>query len=256
VAIDDVPAFNGHIIGEDYYPSRASGVDISVSLETSSGDSTFLKVVDADRKPLAYIANEMITRTNSLRDGTNDTLAQTQKVSQIVNLLPNIFGYYVKWGFSKIGSYGFTVSALGIEGFPHGVCTVVSVPRSADKQSGEAPPEHEMSVSLVPQMTDSTAPITVSIAGVSLLPSVDKEKKVTVSKVLSLSIAIDTNAGSLANGRRFCARLQHYLNNPMQLDKVDRMAQISKEDMTAAEAKAAEKLAAYKQAAADGKKKK
>jgi hypothetical protein len=44
VAIDDVPAFNGHIIGEDYYPSRASGVDVSVSLETADGDSTFLKV--------------------------------------------------------------------------------------------------------------------------------------------------------------------------------------------------------------------
>jgi hypothetical protein len=215
--------------------------------------------VDADRKPLAYIANEMITRASALKEGTNEH-AQTQKFSQIVNLMPNIFGYYVKWGFSKIGCYGFTISALGIEGFPHGVCTVVSVPRSADKQGnekgGEPPPEHEMAVSLVPQMTDSTAPITVTIAGVSLLPSVDKEKKVTVSKVLSLSIAIDTNAGSLANGRRFCARLQHYLDNPMQLDKVDRMAQISKEDATAAEVKAAEKLAAYKQAAADGKRKK
>ena len=112
-----------------------------------------------------------------------------------------------------------------------------------------------MSISLVPQMTDSTAPITVSISGVSMLPSVDKEKKMTVGKVLSLSVAIDTNAGSLANGRRFCARLQQYLNNPMQLDKVDRMAQINKEDAKAAEERHAEKLAAYKKAAAEGKKK-
>ncbi|CAM9998478.1 unnamed protein product, partial [Ectocarpus fasciculatus] len=127
VAIDDVPQFNGHIIGEDFYPSRATGVDISVSLETTEGDSTFLKVVDADRKPLAYIANEMISRTDALKDGTNETHAQTQKVTQIVNLLPNMVGYYVKWGLSKIGSYGFTIPMLGVEGFPHGVCTVVSV---------------------------------------------------------------------------------------------------------------------------------
>ena len=117
------------------------------------------------------------------------------------------------------------------------------------------PPEHDMAVSLVPQMTDSTAPITVSISGVTLLPSIDKEKKVSATKVLNLSVAIDTNAGSLANGRRFCARLQHYLNNPMLLDKVDRMAAISKEDAKAAEEKNAEKMAAYKKAAADGKKK-
>lgn len=112
-----------------------------------------------------------------------------------------------------------------------------------------------MAISLVPQMTDSTAPITVSISGVSLMPGLDKEKKVNVTKVLNLSVAIDTNAGSLANGRRFCARLQHYLNNPMYLDKVDRMAAIVKEDAKAAEEKNAEKLAAYKKAAADGKKK-
>ena len=91
--------------------------------------------MDADRKPLAYIANEMITRTDALKDGTNETHAQTQKVTQIVNLLPNLIGYYVKWGLSKIGSYGFTIPMLGVEGFPHGVCTVVSVPRIAEKVS-------------------------------------------------------------------------------------------------------------------------
>lgn len=89
--------------------------------------------MDADRKPVAYIANEMITRTQSLKDGTNETHVQTQKVSQIVNLLPNVLGYYIKWGFSRLGSYGFTIPLLGIEGFPHGVCTVVSVPRLQDK---------------------------------------------------------------------------------------------------------------------------
>ena len=92
-------------------------------------------MVDADRKPLAYVANELLDRTEALKSGNDETHMQTQKVSQIVNLLPNVMGYYVKWGFSKIGSYGFTIPTLGIEGFPHGVCTVVSVPRLSDKVS-------------------------------------------------------------------------------------------------------------------------
>jgi hypothetical protein len=245
VAISEVPSINGHIIGEDFYPSRAEGVDISVSMESAEGETTFVKIVDADRKPIGYVADEIINRAASFQEPGTASAPQ-MKVAQYVNLLPNIVGYYVKWIFSAIGSYGVSVPALGIEGFPHGVCTVVSVPRVHDPHSAsDAAPEHDMTITMVPQMTDSTAPISVSIAGVGYHPTVDKDKKMIANRVLNISVAIDTNAGSLANCRRFCTKLQHYLNNPALLDKVDRLTAISKEDMEIAEEKAAAKAALY-----------
>lgn len=133
---------------------------------------------------------------------------------------------------------------------------VSSIEISLASQHHETAPEHDLSITLVPQMTDSTSPITVSIAGVSIHPGVDKEKKLSATHVLSLSVAIDTNAASLAHGRKFCSRLQHYLNNPMLLDKVDRMSAISKEDAKIAEEKHHEKLAGYKKAALEDSTKK
>ncbi len=256
VSISEIPQLNGHIIGGDFYPTRTDGVDISVSLESIEGDTTFIKVRDADRKPVAYVADELLKQTEELQSGNSIMAIRQQRISQIVNLLPNIVGFYVKWTLSKIGTFGFTISSLGVEGFPHGVCTVVSVPHAKDKQheSGGQGVETDLSITLVPQMTDSTAPITVSIAGVSMIPAMDKEKKVSAAHVLNISVAIDTNAGSLANCRKFCTRLQHYLNNPALLDKIDRMTTISKEDEKIAEEKAAAKAALYKKGGSTEKK--
>jgi len=52
-----------------------------------------------------------------------------------------------------------------------------------------------------------------------------------------MSVTIDCNAGSLADGRKYCARLQQYMNNPALLDKLDRKFAALQED---------EKLAAEK----------
>ena len=95
-------------------------------------------------------------------------------------------------------------------------------------------------------MTDSSCPITVTIGGIRLQPTLDpQDKKLGASRVLNVAISIDSAAGSLAEGKRFCARLQHLMNNPALLDKADRLQAISKSDQKAAIAKAASTAAMY-----------
>jgi hypothetical protein len=99
----------------------------------------------------------------------------------------------------------------------------------------------------IPNMTDSATPITVTVGGIRLQPSLDpQDKRLIASPVLNVAISIDSAAGSLAEGKRFCARLQQLMNNPALLDKADRLQAISKSDQKAAVAKDASTAALYK----------
>jgi hypothetical protein len=99
----------------------------------------------------------------------------------------------------------------------------------------------------VPSMIDSSTPITVTIGGIRLQPQLDpQDKKLGAIPVLNVAVSIDSAAGSLSEGKRFCSRLQQLMNNPALLDKADRILQVSKTDQKAAAAKAASTAALYK----------
>ena len=101
---------------------------------------------------------------------------------------------------------------LGVTPYPRGVCTIITLP------GGDA----DVEVCVLPDMSDTTTPVTVAIGGIRVQPSFDGDKKLTAAPVLNISVTIDCNASSLADGRKYCARLQQYMNNPSLLDKFDK----------------------------------
>merc|ERR1712000_381124 len=111
-------------------------------------------------------------------------------------------------------------------GYPHGACTVVTIP---SKDSSD----NDVDIAMLPNMSDTATPITITIGGVKLQPMLDQERKLAASHVLNVAVAIDTNAGSLAEGK-FANRVQQLMNTPALLDKADRIAAVSREDEKAA----------------------
>ena len=96
-------------------------------------------------------------------------------------------------------------------------------------------------------MVDSSTAITVTIGGIRMQPVVDpQDKRLSAIPVLNVAVSIDSAAGSLGEGKRFCSRLQQLMNNPALLDKADRILQVSKADQKAAVARAASTAALYK----------
>jgi hypothetical protein len=115
---------------------------------------------------------------------------------------------------------GIEVPLLGISAYPLGVCSIITLPGG----------DSDVDVCVLPDMINSSAPVTVAIGGIRVQPSFDADKKLTAAPVLSISVTIDCNACSLADGRKYCARLQQYMNNPNLLDKFDRKCNVIKED--------------------------
>jgi hypothetical protein len=237
VALSEIPNLNGHVIGGDFYQSRSSGVDVSVSLELFENETVVIKLDNADAKPIDYIATEMQTRTQELRDGTNVSYSRK---ARLLGLLPPFLSGYLRHFINTLGGkYGISLPLLGVVGFPHGAATIVTLP------SKEAS-DHEIDIAMISSMTDSSTPIVVTIGGVRLAPILDQDRKLSSMHVLNVAISIDNNAGSLAEGKRFAARLQQLMNSPSLLDKADRRAAISKEDEKIAEEKASARASMLK----------
>lgn len=237
VALSEIPNLNGHVIGGDFYQNRSGDVDVSVSAELFENETVVLKIEHADLKPIDYIATELKTRAQHLREGTDPS--HTRK-ARLLSLMPAVFSGLLRKLFNTLcGKYGISFPLIGLVGFPHGACTVITLP------SKEAS-DHDIDIAVTSNMTDSATPIVVTIGGVRLQPILDQDKKLAGSHVLNVAISIDNNAGSLAEGKRFASRLQQLMNNPSLLDKKDRQLAISKEDEKVAEEKAAHRAAIFK----------
>ncbi len=223
MVLAEISAIKGHVMLGKFYPVKQPGVDLSVSYEVSEKETVVLKINDADAKPLELITDEINTRGLAIRK-TGKAKDPAHKLRhQILAALPAAWSVDLEDWFLYLGSqFGVSVPQLGIERFPLGVCTVLTSPN----QEGEA----DMDIMVVPSSAECATPVTVTIGGIRLLPSMDPERRLAGAPVLNFTVSIDSKAGSLAEGRKFAARLQQYLNDPELIDKADQHAARQRED--------------------------
>ena len=180
-----------------------------------------MKIIDAEVKPAEYIADEFRERGKAMVSGgskgnskkgiSNDVFATRR--AKIINSLPLWLRAEIEKIFYLLGSgLGMEIPMFGITPYPRGVCSIITLP------GGDA----DVDVCVLPDMSDTTTPVTVAIGGIRVQPSFDADKKISAAPVLNISVTIDCNASSLADGRKYCARLQQYMNNPTLLDKFDK----------------------------------
>ena len=221
VVINEMKSMKGRVLFSNFYPSKLESVDIGVSADLSDQETVVLKVDDADLKPVEYIADELIKATRAMQaDRKAGTLSRREKILQ---WFPPILAAELEEMFSFLGSQlGLTIPSLGVVGYPLGVCTVVTSPN----QTGDA----DIDIATIPNMLDSSTPITISIGGIRVLSTIDGDRKLHATHALNVSVTVDSKAGSLIETRRLCSRLQQYMNNPFLLDKEDRKTTLAKED--------------------------
>lgn len=237
MAISEIPNLNGYVVEDDFYFSRKSGVDVSLSTEVFGNESVMMKVNNVNVKPIDYLADEIKNRKKVLAAEGPST---PKMLKMIYGVLPKFFAGYVRRFFFYLGSnVGVSVPFLGIEAFPQGVCNVVTIP-SKEKSEGD------VEVALTPNRQDSGAPICLTVGSVSLQPIYDENKKLSAQHVLNVVASIDSKACSLTEGKRFAARVQQLMSTPSLLDKIDRMHAMSKEDAKMAAEKAATHAAIFK----------
>jgi hypothetical protein len=216
-------------------------VDIGVSADISDSETCVLKCEDSDLKPVEYIADELIKRTRALQaDRKSGTLTTKEK---LLSWLPPFVAAEAGWYhllcqqhsghcsntelesgwccsegmLSFLGSQlGLSIPVLGVVPFPLGVATIITSPNA----SGDA----DIDIALIPNNTiDATStPITVTIGGIRVLATIDADRKLHASHALNVCVTVDTRAGSLIETRRFCSKLQSYMNDPFLLDRDDR----------------------------------
>jgi pyruvate/2-oxoglutarate dehydrogenase complex dihydrolipoamide acyltransferase (E2) component len=222
LALAEVPALKGHVIGGNFYPTRLPAVDLSVSYEVSEKETVVLKINDADAKPLELITDEINVRGLAIRKSGKIKPPSTLR-SQILGVLPSSLSAELDSFLLYLGSqFGASIPLLGVERFPLGVCTVLTSPN----QDGES----DMDIMVIPGPEAAATPITVTIGGIRLLPSMDSERRLAGAPVLNFTISIDSKAGSLAEGRKFSAKLQQFLNDPELIDKADAHSARQRED--------------------------
>jgi hypothetical protein len=237
VALSETPNLNGHVIGDDFYASNSRGVDLSLTLDLHENDSVVMKIENADLKPIDFVADEIKRRKQELEEGRDSSL---QRKIKLLGLLPPLLSSLLRKLLNTLGGkFGISIPILGVVGFPHGTCTVVTIPSKEKSES-------EVDIAMIPSMTDTAIPIVITIGGVRLQPIFDQDKKLAAIHVLDVAISIDTCAGSLAEGKKFATRVQQLMNTPALLDKADRIAAVSREDEKVAAERAASHAAILK----------
>lgn len=210
MVLHEMNHLNGHVIMNGFYPAKSSGIDISVSIDSVDNKSSTYKIEDANLKPIEYIADEVISAGNAIRNG------QVEEISPIISrasqILPSFVSNFLFHFFYKLGAvYGFSIPQLGIKPFPLGVCSIVTSQNQED--------ETDVSISYQAEGSECSVPIIVTMGSLRFLPSIDSERKITGSPVLNFSVSINTRAMSLTEGRKFTRRLQQFLNDPHLLEK-------------------------------------
>ena len=202
---------NGHIILGNFYRCKTPGVDISVSVDTTDKDTLMVKIVDADVKPLDYIAQELQTKSKELRQGSKIDDESSPHKERVLAMLPNGLSYRIKKFLMFLGgSLGLSIPVLGVSPFPLGVCAIIASPyREGDS---------DLDVSMIPNTDETSAPITISVGGVRIVPSMDADRRMGGAPSINLAVTVNTKACSLVEAKRFCSKLQQSLNNPFMLD--------------------------------------
>jgi hypothetical protein len=224
MVLNEMSGLNGYVIFNNFYRKKTSGVDVSVSVDTTEKDSVMVKIENADLKPLDYIADELQKKSKLLRKPKSELPPPSsfaEKKAKLFSILPLPIVLQLEGFLKFLGvSLGIDLPDFGINRFPLGVCTVITSPN----REGDA----DVDIALIPHMTDSSTPITITIGGIRVLPTFDSERKLAAAPVLNIAVSIDTKSCSLVEGRRFCAKLQSYLNSPNSIEKSKSVAPVQK----------------------------
>jgi hypothetical protein len=249
VAIRDTPAINGHTMFGAFYASPSKGVDVSITAVSATRETMLLKIIDAEEKTVDNIASELRIRARALggsdsmntdnNSSSNSGNSSSSNISSssssttsgenvaaahladrwlkrrasILRSIPNMMRYYVERGLDFLGSsLGLSIPVLGVQAFPLGVCCIVSAPNSGGS-------EMDTSLCLVPDFVDSSIPVHITLGGVRMQASQDADKKITLSPVLNVSVAFNTRAAPLSDCRKFCSRMQYYMEHTELIDR-------------------------------------
>jgi len=208
-ALFDCPYLNGHIIGGQFYLSRTTGVDVSVSTEMDT-DSMAVKIEDTEIKPVHVIADELQTATKELRKKVAGVGRwQTHIRDELMSLVPDPLYSTIQSVLTSLGShYGLSVPILGVKSHPLGVCTIITSPHREESS------ELDIDIVMIPLQGDDVPPVVITIGGIALQPTLDNDRKISASPVLNMAVSIDSRAVSLSEGRKFCTQFQHHMSNP------------------------------------------
>lgn len=237
MVLEEMPSMNGRILFNQFYRTTKIGVEVSVSMELSDTETVMMRVDDADAKPVEYIADELHNASRDTR--ANKKAGSLTRRERVLNFFPPFMAAEIERMFTFLATQlGLNIPVLGIVGFPLGVCTVITSPN----KEGDA----DIDIAMIPSMQDSSTPITITIGGIRILPSLDVDRKVHGNPVLNVAVTVDSKAASLVEGRKFCSKLQQYMTNPSLLDKADRKGQVGREDAKVAAATKAKAAASIK----------
>ena len=237
-ALADAKELHGHVMLGEFFPSKTSGVDVSVTLDLTNNESASVKVADCNLKGVDYLADELSKRADMLKAGPS--LTHSRK-ARLLSLLPHFVRHGVESLLSFLGSQcALNLPALGVVAHPLGAATLVT-----SQLKGESDADTEMT--MVPVMSGyNSAPVTVSLGGVKIISSMSQEGVISGVPALLVSVTVDTKAGTLVEIRQFCNQVQQYMNDPNLLDKVDRKNAVVVEDQKQAAARAIKQANKFK----------
>ena len=140
-------SLRGHVIGGRLYRQQSDAVDISVSADVSDIDTVAIKICNVQSKALEVIADELKFKGENLRRataarrrGTSQVDREGSRRDQILSVLPASLADFCVFFLDFFGArYGASLPALGVVGYPLGICSVVTAPvsRPTDQAAGE-----------------------------------------------------------------------------------------------------------------------
>lgn len=207
--IGETPSINGYVVMGNFYRSKTYGASISVSVDISERDSAMVKIDDADVKPVNNLAEELQGHSKMLREkGVPRWENATPINEKLKKLLPPTVSFLLETILLYLGNHlGLSIPFFGIKPFPFGVCSIITSPN----REGDI----DVDISMIPNACPT--PITITIGGIRIIPSIEPNGKIVASPALNIAVAIDSTACSLIEGRKFCARLQGYMNEPQKM---------------------------------------
>jgi pyruvate/2-oxoglutarate dehydrogenase complex dihydrolipoamide acyltransferase (E2) component len=214
----------GHVVNGTFYAAKQSSVAVSMSVELADADSAVVTIGSADKISVSAIAKEARKLTAACvanNDGSSDV--QSSLLSYVSDMCATISRI-------AIGKYGICIPGLPCSGstpFPYGSATVI---RMITTDASDA----DIDLTLIPDMSDSSCPVTVTIGGVKLIPhQKDRQQaipahhhdkyssdhnKMRFKQMLKVTVCIDSHAASLQQAQRFVSKLKEHMNSPRSLD--------------------------------------
>lgn len=198
------PDVNGRLLFGRYYPASGADVGCLVSIDTPKGpDLANCKIVDADRKDLASISDELRGKAGKLRSGNDE---EFKKSKPPLRVLPTFLIQPLVSCVGWLGAMGFTIPALGVKAYPFGTAMVTSVGMLG------------LDMAFVPQTPFAHVPMIVMIGRMGKKPVVD-DGRIVVKEMLPITVTIDHRFMDGKTGGSMAKLFRKYIADPRLMDE-------------------------------------